>query len=372
MSFRIIRNDITKVSADAIVNTANPEPMIGGGTDTAIYRAAGKEKLLAERKKIGNLNPGDVRETPAFDLDAKYILHAVGPIWKDGKHGEEEILKNTYINALKLAEKLKCKSISFPLMCSGSNGFPDGRALNIAMSTLQGYALESNIKITLVLFGVTAVELCGNVYNDIQQFVDDNYVEKAHREEYWYDEELELEEKRLREKWAREHGGRSRNSIMVDKSESFGILESLSVMDGDAVAPCLKAVKKSVAAPDIRALLKAKDEKTFVEKVMEYVNRSGKKDSEVYKPMEYSKQAYSKMMSNPSTKPKKNTAMLFCLSLELSYDESIDLLARAGYTFDVTEKKELVVEACIRNGFYDIKKIEFMLYENHLPQLIHY
>ena len=123
---------------------------------------------------------------------------------------------------------------------------------------------------------------------------------------------------------------------------------------------------------DIAELLKAKDEKTFVEKIIEYVDRSGKKDSEIYKPMEYSKQAYSKMMSNLSTKPKKNTAMLFCLSLELTYEESIDLLARAGYTFDVTEKKELVVEACIKNGFYDIWKINFMLEDNGLPMLIKY
>ena len=142
MSFRIIGNGITKASSDAIVNAANPRPVVGGGTDTAIYKAAGKDRLLAERRKIGSIRQGEARETLAFDLDAKHNLHAVGPIWNDGKHGEEELLKNAYINALKIVEKLRCRSIAFPLMCSGTNGFPDGRALNIAMSTLQGYALE--------------------------------------------------------------------------------------------------------------------------------------------------------------------------------------------------------------------------------------
>ena len=358
MSFRIIRNDITKVSADAIVNTANSKPVIGAGTDSAIYKAAGKDLLLAERKKIGDIKQGEVKETLAFNLDAKYIFHAVGPIWSDGKSKEEEILKNTYLNALKLAEKLKCKSIAFPLMCSGMNGFPDGKALNIAMSTLQGYALESDLKIILVLFGTSVMELCGSVYNDIKQFVDDNYVKKAQNEEYWGKDDLERKE---REHWERKNRRNLReydNIVEIDKYE----------------IPSGRPVQKSKdnAIPDIKNLLKAKDEKTFVQKVMEYVERSGKKDSEIYKPMEYSKQAYSKMMSNLSTKPRKNTAMLFCLSLELTYDESIDLLARAGYTFDVTEKKELVVEACIKNKFYDIWKINFMLQDNGLDMLIKY
>lgn len=361
MSFRIIRNDITKVSADAIVNTANPNPEIGGGTDSAIYKAAGKERLLAERKRIGMLTPGQVKETPAFDLDANYIFHAIGPVWQDGKNGEEEILKNTYLNSLKLAEKLKCKSIAFPLMCSGVNGFPDGKALNIALSTLQGYALESNLRIILVLFSTTVTELCGNVYDSIQQFVDDNYVEKIQKEEYFcYDRDF-LKEERLREYRLFRH-----NNITDNLESSSKVAPENNISSHSRLKEDLEPVS------DIAELLKAKDEKTFVEKIIEYVDRSGKKDSEIYKPMEYSKQAYSKMMSNLSTKPKKNTAMLFCLSLELTYEESIDLLARAGYTFDVTEKKELVVEACIKNGFYDIWKINFMLEDNGLPMLIKY
>ena len=96
MPFQIIRNDITKVKADAIVNTANPKPRIGGGTDSAIYAAAGEEQLLAQRKKIGEITPGQAYSTDAFALNAKYIIHTVGPAWMDGSHGEREILHSCY------------------------------------------------------------------------------------------------------------------------------------------------------------------------------------------------------------------------------------------------------------------------------------
>lgn len=109
MAFQIIRNDITKVKADAIVNTANPKPIVGGGTDAAIYEAAGKKQLLAERKKIGEIARGEAISTLAFNLNAKYIIHTVGPIWEDGNKGELDILKACYENSLNEALKLKCK-----------------------------------------------------------------------------------------------------------------------------------------------------------------------------------------------------------------------------------------------------------------------
>ena len=131
MPFQIIRNDITKVKADAIVNTANPRPCIGRGTDSAIYAAAGEEQLLAERKKIGEIAPGQSASTDAFNLDAKYIIHTVGPAWVDGAHGERDILRSCYETSLELAAELKCKSIAFPLIASGVYGFPKDEALNI-------------------------------------------------------------------------------------------------------------------------------------------------------------------------------------------------------------------------------------------------
>lgn len=119
MPFQIIRNDLTKVKADAIVNTANPKPVIGSGTDSAIYKAAGEKLLIAERKKIGDIAPGQAVNTDAFELEARYVVHTVGPEWIDGEHGERDILHDCYRNSLSLAASLKCKSIAFPLIATG-------------------------------------------------------------------------------------------------------------------------------------------------------------------------------------------------------------------------------------------------------------
>lgn len=159
MPFQIIRNDITKVKADAIVNTANPKPRIGRGTDSAIYSAAGKDLLLAERKKIGEITPGQAVSTEAFNLDAKYIIHTVGPAWIDGNHGERDILRSCYEKSLSVAAELKCKSIAFPLIASGVYGFPKDEALNIALAEIGKFLLTHEMKVLLVVFDRKALQL---------------------------------------------------------------------------------------------------------------------------------------------------------------------------------------------------------------------
>ena len=143
MPLKIVRNDITKMEADAIVNTANPRPQVGDGVDSRIYEAAGFEQLLAEREKIGYIQRGDAAATPGFNLPAGYIIHAVGTSWSDGNHGEREILKSAYSRSLKLAEELKCKSIAFPLLSSGNYGFPKEEALKIALDTINSFLMKS-------------------------------------------------------------------------------------------------------------------------------------------------------------------------------------------------------------------------------------
>lgn len=123
MPFKIVRNDITKVKADVIVNTANPNPICASGTDLAIYEAAGKEKLLAERANIGKIARGDIAVTGAYSLNAKYIIHTVGPVWTDGLHHEFEILEHCYRKSLQKALELKCESIAFPLISTGYMDF---------------------------------------------------------------------------------------------------------------------------------------------------------------------------------------------------------------------------------------------------------
>ena len=167
MPFQIIRNDITKVKVDAIVNTANPKPVIGSGTDSAIYKAAGEKLLLPERKKIGDIAPGQAVSTDAFNIDAKYVIHTVGPAWVDGEHGERDILQNCYRNSLALAASLECKSIAFPLIATGVYGFPKNEALQIALAEVNKFLLSHDMKIILVVFDRKAFELSGKLVGDI-------------------------------------------------------------------------------------------------------------------------------------------------------------------------------------------------------------
>ncbi|MBR3394318.1 MAG: macro domain-containing protein, partial [Firmicutes bacterium] len=149
MPFSIIRNDITKVAADAIVNTANPQPVIGAGTDSAIYKAAGEELLLAERRKIGAIHPGEAAVTPAFALPAKYIIHTVGPAWRGGEAGEFETLASCYRKSLLLAKQLGCESVAFPLISTGTYGFPKDKALSVAMETIEDFLQDDDLDVTL-------------------------------------------------------------------------------------------------------------------------------------------------------------------------------------------------------------------------------
>lgn len=187
MSFNIIRNDITKVSADAIVNTANPKPIYAGGTDAAIYAAAGAEALLKEREKIGDIEVGQSAVTSAFALDAKYIIHTVGPEWTDGEHGEKEAVKNCYENSLELAKELGCESIAFPLIATGVYGFPKDEALKIAISVFSDFLAGEDMEITLVVFDKESFVLSDEIFSGVDEYIDDNYAKSLLDDEYAID-----------------------------------------------------------------------------------------------------------------------------------------------------------------------------------------
>ena len=143
MPFKIVRNDLTKMQVDVIVNTANQQPTYSSGTDTAVYKAAGEEELLAERKKIGSMNEGEVAITPGFKLPAKYIIHAVGPRWTDGNHGEPMLLYGAYKNSLELAKENHIHSLGFPLISSGIFGYPKDGAWRQAIHACVDFMNEN-------------------------------------------------------------------------------------------------------------------------------------------------------------------------------------------------------------------------------------
>lgn len=148
MAFKIVRNDISKVKADVVVNSANPAPIYAGfGTDASIYGAAGAEQLQKAREEIGFLEPGQVGVTPAFNLKAKYIVHTVGPIWTDGKSGELDTLRRCYKNSLSKAVELKAKSVAFPLISTGVYGFPKDKALKVATEVFEEFLKEQELRL---------------------------------------------------------------------------------------------------------------------------------------------------------------------------------------------------------------------------------
>lgn len=367
MSFHIIRNDIAKVKADAIVNTANPEATYGCGVDSAIYNAAGIECLLKERKKIGPIARGDAAVTPAFKLKAKYIIHTVGPYWIDGAHGEEDTLTSCYKKSLEMAEELGCKSIAFPLISTGVYGFPKDKGLQIALNVLQSYAMHSAMEICLVIYDTEAYEITSQVFKDIENYIEANYIPA-------YDE----------------RGLRSELRVQNRKRPWYDDrLERVTPEDGDL--PRSAAGPKSSAVPKANAAFKSKgadkppqfgklpdfpgaveDTKTFQEKFFEYLDKTGLTDPEFYKKLNLSKQMFSKVRSNPQYQPTKKTAVIFCLGLELDLEQATDLMARAGYAFSPSNKLDLFVKSCFVYRMYDFAQIDLYLAKQGYPMLLKY
>lgn len=342
MPFTIIRDDITRVKADAIVNTANPKPVIGAGTDNAIYTAAGKEKLLAARKLIGDIKPGDAIETAAYNLDAKYIIHTVCIAWDIDNETALDTLKSCYKNSLKLALELNCKSIAFPLIGTGAYGIPHDEAVEIAKTVSKKFLKEtgSDMKIMLVVFDKDSYESTAAVAKKIKQYIDDNYVENAVVDEYGLTEEDWREMSRLKRRRERYFHGASNRPLSRDEQAK------------------LEAIYDDAAKP-------------FSVKVFELADKKGIKYSKLYGPNEryFSKQVISAMLKNSNYHPAKFVAVTICIVLKLDLNETLDLLERAGYTLSRSRKADVVIRACIENGIRDYDKIDKKLEENGCEEL---
>ena len=375
MAFKIVRNDITKITADAIVNTANPKPKFSSGTDSAVYAAAGADKLLEERIKIGRIEEGEVAVTPAFDLDAKYIFHTVGPIWKGGNYGEAETVKRCYTNCLNKALELELESIAFPLLATGNYGFPKSDALLLATSVFSNFLAENEMDITLVVFDNESFELSGKIFDGINQFINDNYVEEKINEEYFVCDEAASEpDENAGGRRSRKHGiglftGRGKRM-----AESTGMSAPLSA---EAAAPEYKMagsemLRNNMAASPVKRSLEdvvKNVSETWSESLLRLITERGYTDTEVYKRANVDRKLFSKIRSNKDYQPKKNTAVAFALALRLNLDETKDFLRRAGYAFSPSSKFDLIIEYSIENGVYDLMLINSALFDHDQPQL---
>lgn len=349
MPFEIVRNDITQMAVDAIVNTANPRPVIGSGTDSMIHEKAGVQ-LLEARQQIGNIDRGSAVITPAFNLKAKYVIHTVGPIWEDGNHGEPLQLYNCYANSLKLALENGCNSIAFPLISTGNYGFPKDRALQIAINAFSTFLLEHEMQIYLVVFDRTAYKLSEKLFQGIASYIDEHFVDACEKAT------LEDNLRRVRRRRVR--------TDRVCESESLFETELLSAsIPAPNAAPM--AASKALSLED--SLKKA--DAGFSERLLQLIDQTGKKDSAIYKKANISKQHFSKIRNNPNYQPTKATAIAFALALELDIEQTIDLIGRAGFTLSKSSKFDLIIRYFIEQQEYNVVAINVALYEFDQPLL---
>lgn len=318
MPLLFIRNDITKMPVDAIVNAADESLLGGGGVDGCIHRAAGPE-LLAECRRLGGCRTGEAKLTGAYRLPCRYVIHTVGPVWRGGEHGEREQLVSCYRNSLRLAKEQGCETVAFPLISSGIFGYPKDQALRVAVDTIGAFLLEHDMTVYLVIFDRRAYQISGKLFADIAEYIDDHYVE-AH---------TDPGAERLRR----------------------------GALHREMAAPMCAPM----AAPALDDLLEHLDA-GFSETLLRLIDRSGKKDSEVYKKANVDRKLFSKIRNNSNYKPSKPTALAFAIALELDLAETKDLLARAGYALSASSKFDVIVEYFIRQGNYDIFAINEALF----------
>ena len=321
MPLEIVRNDITKMSVDAIVNGAKESLLGGGGVDGCIHRAAGPE-LLQECRTLGGCRTGEAKITGAYRLPCKYVIHTVGPVWNGGEYGEREQLASCYRTSLALAKEHCCETVAFPLISSGIFGYPKDQALRVAVDTIGEFLLHNDMTVYIVIFSRTAYQISSKLFADIAEYVDDHYVD-AH---------TDSQRERLRR---------------------MSVLESRTLSADAAAAP--------MAVGGLDSLLAHLDA-GFSETLLKLIDRSGKKDAEVYKKANVDRKLFSKIRNNPDYKPSKATAIAFAIALELSLPETRDLIARAGYALSPSSKFDVIIEYFIMQRDYDIFKINEALF----------
>lgn len=333
MPFEIVQNDIINMHVDVVVNTANPEVNIGSGVDRAIHQKAGKE-LLQARKQIGKIDLGDAKITPGFNLDAKYVIHTVGPIWHGGKHQEEQILASCYRKSLKLAKEYQFNSIAFPLLATGNYGFPKPLALQIAVKEISSFLFENDMQIYLVVFDKDAFALSEKLFKSVSRYIDAHYVDQKMIEEY---DRMPFSERIYR-------------SALNDRSISFNAsIFPTEVDEWEEILPNLDA--------------------TFSKTLLTLIDKTGKKDAEIYKKANVDRKLFSKIRNNTNYKPSKTTVLAFAFALELDINETKDLIGRAGYALSHSNQFDVIVEYFLVNHNYDIFELNEVLFAFDQPLL---
>ena len=349
MPLTIVRNDITKMNCDAIVNAANNTLLGGGGVDGAIHRAAGPE-LLAECRTLGGCDTGRAKITNGYRLPAKYVIHTVGPIWQGGGHGEKELLASCYRESLRLAVENGCKTVAFPLISAGVYGYPRAEALRAAMDTCSDFLMEHDMMIYIVVFDRGALLASEKLFADIRSFIDDNYIERHE----------DNNRKRLFGLFgARKESAMPAAEAMHNAEAAKADLEECSMMAESAFHGALLPTSLVNAINQI--------DESFSQMLLRKIDEKGLTDAQCYKKANIDRKLFSKIRSDVNYKPKKITVIAFAAALELTIDETRDMLMKAGFALSHSSKFDIIIEYFISHGRYDIIEINEVLFEFDQP-----
>lgn len=337
MPFSIVRNDISLMSTDVIVNAANERLLAGGGVCGAIFKAAGPAKLAAACDAIAPCPTGRAVSTPAFGLDARWVVHAVGPRWIDGAHGEEVLLRSAYASALAESARLGARSVSLPLISAGIFGYPPAAALAVACDEVRRF-LASNaatmrgteMSIYLVVFDRAAFAASLGRFSEVAAYIDDEFVDAR-----------------------------------PPRDAGLDLLASAPLPQ---MPICRSAASPHVDKDEVAALLRGLDA-SFSQALLALIDARGLTDAEVYRRANISRQLFSKIRRDNGYRPTKQTAVALAVALRLGIDETKDLLARAGLALSPSAKFDVIVTYFIERGCYDIYELNAMLFAFDQPLL---
>jgi len=395
MPFTIIRNDITKLNVDAIVNAANTSLQAGGGVCGAIFNAAGADKLQRACDKHAPIQTGEAVITKGYALPAKYIIHAAGPVYRDGKHKEEALLRACYENALNLAKKHRCESIAFPLISSGIYGYPKEEALAVATNTISNWLMSNDMDILLVVFDKTTFVLSQGLLGEVKTFIDENFVderEKMHRRRLL---EIELDSRLKSE--SRFHAVERTASLFIDetiqtreeqqeshKSIDANIFDAAALkklspeQDVNITGPkpaMVQGQKKPVYKMPMSTIKSKHDDlvvrldESFSTTLLRMIDYKGKTDVEIYKRANLDRKLFSKIRTGKGYMPSKKTVIALAVALELTLLETRELLERAGFALSRSVMFDVIIEFFITRKIYDVYEINNVLFEYDQPLL---
>ena len=343
MPFELVRNDITRMRVDAIVNAANCSLLGGGGVDGAIHRAAGPG-LLKECRTLGGCPTGEARITGGYDLPSRYVIHTPGPVWQGGGHGEKELLTSCYLSSLRLAAAHRCESVAFPLISAGVYGYPRDQALRVAADTILGFLSDHDMLVYLVIYDRTAYAISQNLYASIRAFIDDAEIPADYEKTEFYrragNVSLPLaapkERKTLFPKL-----GKKAHPQSVEEPDSW--------------------TEFSASAPSLNEYLREQDE-GFRDMLLRKIDETGITDAVCYKRANVDRKLFNKIKNQPDYRAGKSTVLAFAVALRLSLPEIQEMLGKAGFSLSHSSKADLIVEYFVLQGNYNVFEINEALF----------